>query len=123
MAATWKRSALAALLLLTPMVSGCIEYTDRVICSNGTVLDDDDECVPPPAPDGGVSIATCADLCAAMTAFDAGQTMCVQNLLGMAGPPPAACMEDLTVEANCTACVSAAGVGDAMCATAGNSCQ
>lgn len=115
--------SMLAVLAVLPAISGCIEYTDRVMCSNGTVLNDDDECVPPPTPDGGVSIATCAELCAAMTAFDAAETMCVTDLLAMAGPLPAECMEDLNVEANCSACVAASSTDTSSCALAGSSCQ
>ncbi|MFK7985683.1 MAG: hypothetical protein AB8I08_06595 [Sandaracinaceae bacterium] len=114
---------LLSVLAALPLVGGCIEYTDRVMCSNGTVLNDDDDCVAPPVPDGGVSIATCSDLCAAMTTFDAAQTTCVTDLLAMAGPLPAACMEDLNVEANCSACVAASSTADMNCAVAGSSCQ
>lgn len=117
------QTALFGLVALLALTSGCIEYTDRVACSNGTVLNDDDECVPPPVPDGGVAIATCAELCTAMTSFDPAQTMCVSELLAMAGPLPDECMTDLNVEANCMACVAASSTADSNCALAGSTCQ
>lgn len=114
---------LLALAVLVLLAAGCEDYAETVSCGRGTVLNDDDECVPPPTPDGGVAIVDCAGLCDAVAAWDADQVTCLSGMLGSFGPPPAECMTDLTDVASCNACVGAAGATDAVCATAGSLCQ
>lgn len=111
------RAAVAAVALLVVglLAPGCETYSERISCSNGTVLNDDGDCVPPPVPDGGVSIASCAELCAMIPSWTAPQVECLQTNLMMAGPLPPECMT-LATEADCTACVAAVGVDDTACA-------
>jgi hypothetical protein len=111
------------LLAFGAAVFGCQKYADRVSCSSGTVLDENDQCVPPPVPDGGVTVSTCAELCDLVASWSTTQVECLQASLGAAGPPPAECMADLTDVASCNACVGATGAPDSSCATAGALCQ
>ena len=46
----------ASLVIAACGVAGCETYTESVSCSMGQVLNEEDRCVPPPAPDGGVTI-------------------------------------------------------------------
>lgn len=105
---------LAAMLLGGTLLAGCESYTERVSCTNGRVLNDDGDCVPPPVPDGGVSIDSCATLCAMIPSWTDTQVMCLQSNLSLAGPLPTEC-QTLTTEAECDACVTAAGATDPQC--------
>lgn len=108
---------------LLALVAGCEDYADTVSCSRGTVLSDDDECVPPPVPDGGVEIVSCAALCDEVAGWTPDQVGCLTDMFSMFGTPPAECMADLTDVAACGSCVGAAGAVDDACATAGALCQ
>lgn len=104
-----------ALLALGALAPGCESYSERISCTNGTVLDDEGDCVAPPVPDGGVSIADCAELCAMIPGWTEEQVTCLQGNLMRAGPLPADC-ETLETELECTACVAAVGADDTSCA-------
>jgi len=116
------RRALALIALLA-LVAGCEFYGETVSCGNGTVLNDDDECVRPPPPDGSVPVESCDDLCALAAGLTAEQLGCVQGILASSGPPPAACMVDLASPAACSACVGALMATDPECAAVGAACQ
>ncbi|HJL15983.1 MAG TPA: hypothetical protein RMH99_10015 [Sandaracinaceae bacterium LLY-WYZ-13_1] len=118
-----ERALPLAMLLALASIAGCEGYAETVGCAQGTVLNEDDECVPPPIPDGGVAVETCAELCELLASGTMEQATCVQGMLGSFGPPPDECMGDLTDPATCNACVMAAGAMDAQCATAGALCQ
>lgn len=119
-----RATSLAMILMLgAAAIGGCQKYSDRVSCSSGTVLDENDECVPPPVPDGGVAVTTCAELCELASSWSTTQVDCLQTSLAAAGPPPAACMVDLTDVASCNACLTVAGGTDSSCASVGSICQ
>jgi hypothetical protein len=111
-------AGLAALLAVT----GCESFTETVSCGMGTVLDEEDMCVPPPPPDGGVAVETCDELCDLVSEWDAEQVECLQGMIFRFGTPPE-CMGDLTDPAVCTACIAATGAMDTQCATAASLCQ
>ncbi|MGE0790298.1 MAG: hypothetical protein AB7S26_31775 [Sandaracinaceae bacterium] len=114
------RACLATLTVLSlgAATAGCESYSERVSCSNGTVLDDEGKCIAPPVPDGGTpAIVDCISLCAATPSWTATQIECLKASLELLGPLPTAC-ETLETEEDCMACVAAAGAIDSLCAMA-----
>lgn len=116
-------------LLLAPLTLvlalgaiGCESYSESVSCSMGTVLNEEDRCVPPPAPDGGTAIETCAALCDAVASWTPDRVSCLREQLSAFGPPPAECTMDLTDVPTCNACVIALGATDAQCGTSPTLC-
>ena len=109
------RAVLAALVLLAAgTIAGCESYAETRTCQNGTVFDENGDCVLPPVPDGGVSIETCAELCAMIPDWTAEQVECLQGNLSLAGPLPTECAV-LATTADCEACVGAVGATDLQC--------
>ncbi|MEQ8452677.1 MAG: hypothetical protein RLO52_06425 [Sandaracinaceae bacterium] len=108
----------ASLVIAACGVAGCETYTESVSCSMGQVLNEEDRCVPPPAPDGGVTIETCSALCEDAVSWTPERISCLREQLGMFGPLPTECTMDLTATATCGACVAAVGATDDQCASA-----
>lgn len=105
---------IAAMLAL---IAGCETYAETVSCGMGLVLDENDECVPPPAPDGGTSIATCAELCDVVPGWTDAQRACLEEAFAMFGTLPPSCVGITTTE-QCLACIGDAGAVDSACAGA-----
>lgn len=110
------RAALLASLLA--LAAGCENYAETVECRMGLVLDENDECVPAPPPDGGATVATCAELCEEVPGWSEERRACLEASFAMLGTLPAACT-GITSSEQCLACVAELGaVDDAACAGA-----
>ncbi len=109
------RRGVIALALLAS-VAGCNTYAETVRCGTGLVLDENDRCVPPPAPDGG-TVTSCADLCDVIPTWTDGQRTCVTDSFAMLGTLPASC-RDLTTTDDCSTCVADTGASDTQCMAA-----
>lgn len=110
------RAALLATLLA--LAAGCETYAETVGCGMGLVLDENDECVPPPVPDGGATVATCAELCEEVPGWTEERRTCLEEAFAMYGTLPAACV-GITSSEQCLACIAEIGaVDDTACSGA-----
>jgi hypothetical protein len=110
-------AAVAALLACGALAPGCVEYTERQMCSMGSVLNEEGDCVAPPVRDGGVAIESCDELCAMAPDITEEQLGCLRELIMMAGPLPSACA-DLATTDGCQGCITAVGLDDMACSLA-----